>query len=586
MNLGVTSNVIAEIIDTHYTIRQVPLLFMGESYQTHQDLINLIIRSLNQRRIIQLDSTIFDYSSWSYAVFIFQHYESLKNFIPQMESTKFDLFGYYTFVINTVTDSQIFDTFNTFWKLKIIRTVLVVVNDDHPDLYFYTPYSRSSCGSPTIHHTRDPSTAQLFMQRLNNFYNCSLRLGTFQTPPFVRINSAEPNRSATVSGFEGDLVTTLSGQLNFQLNVVTPPDNGEWGEARPQNSTGLMGILQDGTADFGIGCLGIIPQRNEILQPGRPHYTSRILFAVPEGRPFTAFEKLFRPFKAVVWFTSAAIMSAFTVLVLILKFTSNTVRDFIYGNDNRTAFLNFFNVYFTGVLPRLPQRNFARTLLILWIIHCFIVRSLYQGSLFKYLQAESNQKAVETISEIEHSNLYYYIFKMSERFFQNNPRVLRRVHHLTPGNDTINVQMDALATGKLRDGVLLVTLEHLAYHNTYHLDRGFVRCTRDAVSSYPMVIYYSKRTFLVRVLNRAIGNIETAGLMNYWIRRYGNYHFFPKALDLGEPQALRNEHLAGCYECVGVLLAIGCGIFVLEVVSINRRNLDGQDKTVFLSQQM
>ncbi|XP_062539204.1 uncharacterized protein LOC134207514 [Armigeres subalbatus] len=568
MNQKVTSHLIAEIIDEYYVLQQTPILVLGDTHSSISDLISQIIRNFRQPRIVQLNSTIYGHVSWFYNVFVFRSYEYLKIFVHQLGGEDFDLFGYYTIVINEVNEEQIFNVFNTFWKLKILRVVLTAVNGDEPQLYYYTPFSDGKCDEPTIHLAKNSIPEQLFMHDLNDFQNCPLRLSTFEMPPFIRFGPSVSNRSRTVSGFEGDLVNTLTTQLNFRLEIVTPPDNADWGEVRRHNSTGMMGALQNGHADFGIGCLGIIPQRNEILQHGRPHYTSRILFAVPEGIPLSAFEKLFRPFRSAIWFTSLIITSLFAVFVLILKFTPKIVRDFIYGGQNHTPFLNYFNVYFTGVINRLPQRNFARTLLLLWIVHCFIIRSLYQGSLFKYLQADSKHKAVETMHEIEQSKLYYYIFKISERFFQNNPRVLGRVRYLKPGNNTLNVRIEALATGKLRDGVLLVTLEHLAYHNTYNLDKGFVRCTRDAISAFPMVMYYPKRTFLVRVMNRVIGSIETAGLMGYWIRRYGNYQFFPSTLDKGKAKPLRNYHLMGCYQSMAVLWAAACAIFLLEVVSV------------------
>ncbi|XP_065072759.1 uncharacterized protein LOC135697101 [Ochlerotatus camptorhynchus] len=565
---GATSQLITEIIDEYYVLRQVPLLFASEAKHIQLDLIDEIIPNLRYPRVIQLDPTVCGYSSWSYAIFFLDNYESLKTRISQLNSDRYDLFGYYTFVFYHINKTDILNTFNALWKLKIIRAVLIVVSDDKPQIYNYSPYSQNRCGKPTVQHVQNRASTELFMQHLNDFYSCPLRLGTFQSPPFVNIQSPGPNRPVVVSGFEGDLVTMLSVQLNFNLTVVTPPDNAEWGEARAQNSTGLMGVLQAGLVHFGIGCLGIIPQRNEILQPGRPHYTSRILFAVPDGLAWTSFEKLFRPFQSFVWYSFGGLIGGMAALALFLKFAPDTVRDFIYGKDSRTPFLNFFNIYYTGVLHKLPKRNFARTLLILWILHCFVVRSLYQGLLFKYLQAESNHKPVETINEIEQSDLYYYIFKMSERFFQNNSRVLSRVRLLKPGNDTINVQMDALSTRKLRDGVVLVTLEHLAYHNTLRLEKGFVRCTRDAISSYPMVIYYPKRTFLVRVLNRVIGQIETAGLMEFWVRRYGNYNFFPKMITVGQPTALSSHHLMGCYQSACVLGILACGVFALELVSV------------------
>lgn len=65
---------------------------------------------------------------------------------------------------------------------------------------------------------------------------------------------------------------------------------------RRGNSTGLMKIIQEEEVDFGVGYMAFTYDRHKYLKPGLVHYTSKVLFAVPSGRPFTAFEKMFRLF--------------------------------------------------------------------------------------------------------------------------------------------------------------------------------------------------------------------------------------------------------------------------------------------------
>lgn len=560
--IDTTATLITEIIDQYYILRQVPLLLLSQGNPIQQDLINYITRSLRYPRLIQLDSTIYDYKSFSYGVFIGGNYESFQLLVDRLNSERYDLFGYYTFVFSEVSESQIFDAFKALWKLKIIRALIVVAKDDEPNLYNYSPYSKHKCGEPTIRRIKNHTSNELFVHQLNDFHGCPINLGTFETPPFVHFHNH------SINGFEGDLATTLAGRLNFQLIIVTPPDNAQWGDPRPNNgSTGLMKLLHDETVHFGIGCLGIMPQRNEILQPGRPHYNSQVLFAIPEGRPLNSFEKLFQPFDLSVWAAEGAVICIIAAVVMILKFAPNAIRVFIYGAGNQTPFLNAINVFYTGCLHIVPRRNFARTLLILWTIHCFVMRTVYQGLLFKYLQEESNHKPIDVIDEIERSDLHYYINRNAYRFFQHNPSLLSRIRYIAPGNDSMTIALDSISSRRVRDGVILCTLEHIAYHNKHRLSMGFLRSTRDSLSSYPMVIYYPKRTFLVRVLNRMVGQIETAGLMNYWVRLYGNYHFYPQKIDVAQPIALSVQQLMGCFESICIFWIISCGVFILELLS-------------------
>uniref|UniRef100_A0A0P6IX43 Putative glutamate-gated kainate-type ion channel receptor subunit glur5 n=1 Tax=Aedes aegypti TaxID=7159 RepID=A0A0P6IX43_AEDAE len=538
---NVTSKLITEIIDEYFVFRQVPLLVVRGEDTMHLDLVDQIIGNLHKPRVIQLGPTSKNYASWFYCMFFFATYEGFVAHINVLSSEQYDLYGFYTFFFNEVTEVQIHKAFDAIWRVKILRALIIVFNDDRPQLYNYFPYNIQSCGKPKVHYITNHQSSQLYLQKLNNFYGCPITLGTFETPPFVHF------QGDTVYGFEGDLASTLARQLNFQLLVVTPPDNAQWGDPHPNGSTGLMKLLQEETAHFGVGCLGIMPQRNEILQPGRPHYNSRVLFAVPKGNRFL-------------------ICLAITV-VLTLKFAPNSVRDFIYGANNHTPLLNTINVFYTGALHRVPRRNFARTLLLLWILHCFVMRTVYQGLLFKYLQQESNRKPIDIIDDIEQSKLHYHMNKNAERFFAHKPGLSSRIRLIPPGNDSVSLALDAVSSRRVRDAVVVCTLEHIAYHNKHRLKQGFLRSSRDSLSSYPMVIYYPKRTFLVRVLDRLIGQIETAGLMNFWVQRYGNYHFFPKRVERSQPSALNVEQLMGCFECICVQWMVSCGIFVLELLS-------------------
>ncbi|EAT45394.1 AAEL003329-PA [Aedes aegypti] len=545
----------------------MPLLVIREYEPDQADLVDQVIQNLHHRRIVQLDATLIGYTTWFYGIFFCQNLSSFQKLIELFTLERYDIVGYYTFVLIEASEAEVDEVFNTVWKLKLLRTVLIVVNGDHPQLFNYSPYSNNTCGEPIVHRVQEHSSTELFIHFLNDFYGCPLKLGTFESPPFVHILSADQGRDSLIDGFEGDLVSTLAGKLNFRLVVMTPPDNAQWGVPSPNGSTGLMRILQDETVDFGVGCLGIMAQRNEILQPGRAHYNSRALFAIPEGQPYSPIEKLLRPFERTVWMVLVGQLISIAFLMLCLKFASDNVRNFIYGEGNQTALLNLFNVVYSGGLHIFPRRNFARTLLVLWIVHCFVLRTVYQGLLFRYLQDDSSHSPVDTVDGIERSTLYYHINKNSDRFFQHNPSLLKRVRYIPPGNDSMGAALDAVASRRVRDGVVLVTLEHIAYHNKHRLSRGFLRSTRDSLNGFPMVIYYPKRTFLVRVLNRVIGNIETAGLMNYWVRRYGNYHFLPAKLTMVQPKPLELQHVMGCFLFICVQWSMSCAVFGLELLS-------------------
>lgn len=557
---------IAAIIDEYYHARQTPLLVAYNSSELK--LVNQVLGSLSIPRTVQLNNVFLPgYKSWYYAIFFLNNLDSFELYVKQLRSDYFNLHGYYTFVYNDLAESQITNMFNALWELKILKALIISLHEDQPQLYSYSPYTSSKCGTPDVFRVDRATSSLLFKPQLDNFYGCALRVGTFESLPFIHFPPS-PEKQSSIEGFEGHLVTTIANKLRFKLEFVNPPDGAQWGVVRPNNgSTGLMGLLQKSEVHFGIGCLAIIADRDEILTRGTPHYTTSVVFGVPDGRRYSAFEKLFQPFDFYSWFVVFTIHGFAAVVILVLKFCPEPVRQFVYGDGNRIAFFNTVQIFYSGLTSHVPKRNFARTLLLLFLGYAFLIRSMYQGLMFKYLQADSKHKPVETVDELERSDLRYDMLLISERFFKNNPAILKRARRIHTGNDSLNAALDGIATKKNQDGAVLVTSQHIAFHNKYRLDKGFVRSTRDQLVTSPVVFYYPRKSFLVLEFNRIIGVVQTAGLMSYWVQKYGNYDFFPKEIREVRPTIMNIRSLLGCYEVCAFMTVSSILMFLIELAS-------------------
>lgn len=134
-------------------------------------------------------------------------------------------------------------------------------------------------------------------------------------------------------------------------------------------------------ANFTIGYMSTTVTRNLFMSSSYIYFTSNLVWITPPGRLTTSFEKLFKPFGIILW-SSILCMFVFGYLVIkIIKQQVKSVQVFVFGRSNTTPCLNAINVFFGGSLPRLPLRNFARTLLGLFMIYCLIIRSSYTGEL-------------------------------------------------------------------------------------------------------------------------------------------------------------------------------------------------------------
>lgn len=133
-------------------------------------------------------------------------------------------------------------------------------------------------------------------------------------------------------------------------------------------------------------------------------------FAVSPGEDIsTPLVKLLAPFSAYLWInTSLCVLLAVTIIVLTKMMTRRRRNFIIGGYINSTPILNMWNTFLGGSIgnPRFKVylSTFARSLLMIWLIGCLILRGSYGGALYYFLQREIPSSSLDTISKINESD--------------------------------------------------------------------------------------------------------------------------------------------------------------------------------------
>ncbi|XP_053699479.1 uncharacterized protein LOC128746456 [Sabethes cyaneus] len=498
---------------------------------------------------------------------------ALRKFLNHMDE-RFDTSGIFWIVLFDPNSSEKFSNqyellqhiLENFWHKQILYVFIFVISESNGvQLYSFFPYDQNVCGfvQPVL---LDWQKDRLFRSRLPQLYGCPLRIGTFENPPFIMI-AKDAQGHAYLRGIEGNLINTISKRLNFTLTIVSPPENDQWGQlGEDGNNTGLMKLLLDGSVDFGISSLGLTEKRMTLLSPGTFHFTTDLIFAVPSGRQYSAFEKLFLPLSAGTWYVVCGFLVGALITIAFVKVQKSRVQDFVFGLNIRTPTLNLLSVLFGGSSVRCPTRNFARTLLMLWTLCTLVVRTAYQGSLYKYLQAPKNFSAPSTIDAIQREGLYFYMLDIDLQYFVNYPRVFDRIRFFSHQYSATVEKMEQIGREEL-DGALLTLVDSVAFHNQVYPPEDFIQITREVVCTFPMVIYYPKHSLLKRIFDQEIKKLRTTGLMQLWASRYGNYDFLRRTKMTALTKPLSVGHLAGAFELYGVLLTLSGIVFLVEVIA-------------------
>ena len=149
-------------------------------------------------------------------------------------------------------------------------------------------------------------------------------------------------------------------------------------------------------------------QFNQIFKSlivANPHVFNTLTFAVSPGEPYTDLERFFMMFSIELWIAIIATLIIGILVTLSLTFVSKKIRNFIVGRDVQNPTLNLISIFLTGGQDRVPHRNFARFLFVLFVVWSLIIRTCHQSILFELMQADLRRPPIATLDELFESNL-------------------------------------------------------------------------------------------------------------------------------------------------------------------------------------
>lgn len=412
----------------------------------------------------------------------------------------------------------------------------------------YDPFASNDCQSAS---PRVISKGQPIVSRsLNNFHQCPLSFGAYINPPCIMCNNLICSLEE-LRGRDIVLLKTLSTALNFTTQLET---------FRLRQFTQSIALLNDGRFDAILGDFYLRHDRNQIVDASTPYFDSDIALLVPRGRPFTSLESLLKPFQPVVWALLAIIIIIALLVITIIKLQSIIIQKFVFGIDHPT--MSLVAVVYGLTLHKLPTRNFARFLLISFIVLCLIMRTLYQGSVYKFLQSDMRHKVAETIDDMVREDFKFYVLDMSSSMV-----VDERIKNssIRPINDTQRHEVFERLNDPSFKGTLLRSRQIATYlQHTNRSKYRFVIC-KEVFVHIPVVLYFQQNSFLTCAFNAKLHQLMSGGFIDYWNNELKRKS---RSKPVG-PKTLTMTHLVGIFQiwCSGCLLATMA--FIVEHVFFN-----------------
>ncbi|KAI8124066.1 Ionotropic receptor 21a [Lucilia cuprina] len=474
--------------------------------------------------------------------------------------------------------SHVKEIFRRLFNLYCTNVNVLMVVGKFPYLYTYFPFAKNKCHSsmPEFYISfRDIEKnfsgfqvkKNIFPSKVDNMFGCELSVATWQYPPYIYVDR-DPisGKFLRLHGIEGSLLSLLGELMNFKirLNVPDPPDRGD---VFPNGTaTGATKMIIEAQANITIISLMYNKIRADTMQASKGYLFVPYVMAIPQGRKMTSFERLMKPFRYIIWSCfSSSIIFGILFIYFIRYLGRSKLMDFIYGKGNRIPFTNLLAVLFgISIHGALPHKNFARYILMIFLLYTFVLRSAYSGALYILLQDGRARNTFKTINEIVDNNFTIYAFPAVEKVLKMS----------IPGANTAIVDANN-PTSKLYKRISSSSSENVALCLLDYSIRSYnqmnpnqrVEILEQTVLTTPIVFYMPRHTYIRFRTDELILRILSAGI----IGRFESYYLFysrqsqPK---IKEPVKLSFQLLFALFCIYGVLLLFSFVIFLMELLSL------------------
>ena len=314
------------------------------------------------------------------------------------------------------TTVEIARIFKISWKKFVhnINVLLVDESSQKAQLFTFLPF-QSSCDDflPVKINEFDGKSLKwsanvFFPEKFKNLRKCVIRAGTYDNVPGTIIIK-KSDGTQKLSGYEVEIIEFFGSVLKFTPQFkIFPLSTGSF--LPNKTATGLMRRAFENEVDLIFSILSLQQTRKNHLSETKSLHTDKIVLVIPQAELVNPIQKLFLTFELFTWLGLFIVIIIACIVISILKLFPRKYHSFIVGENTKTEFLNIWIILLGGTQEKLPMRNFSRYLLMMFVMFCLVMRTLYLGSLYNLLKNDISEKKLKTIDELINSNYDFYVY--------------------------------------------------------------------------------------------------------------------------------------------------------------------------------
>lgn len=252
-------------------------------------------------------------------------------------------------------------------------------------------------------------------EKFFNFHGCELvlllpapqrRTILFYVDGYAEVNDDQTNFN--IRGLTPQVFKIASKVGNF--TEAYQPVYIEYKDAYKVTPNDITIILINGTYKLPqiFLSVGSVNLANKYARMSNAFVDLDVYFVTTPAEAYSPYEKLFLPFDLETWILLILTFLIAFICIFIINCCSKSTQNLFYGDNVNEPFWNVIRIFFGISQTQLPEKNFARFILALFILFCLIFRTCYQNKLFEFTTSEPRRPPPKTIEDLIDRNYNVY----------------------------------------------------------------------------------------------------------------------------------------------------------------------------------
>lgn len=357
-------------------------------------------------------------------VILIGSFDSFPRLDDILTDTQFNFDGFFLIVCSNINRNQINSMFRRLWEKFIYNvSLLSCCSNGLVTLQTFMPFNGENCFDTNMveinvfhQETKKWQTKDFFPRKLENLHSCPIRFVSYEYAPAVMAKKFK-NGSFTLSGCDIDFLKGLKNVLNFTVNLNFLET---WGVLF-ENGTGTGGhkLLLENASDVTIGWGFYSYSKSFYISSSQEYFIVPMGFIIPYARSFSSFEKLFIPFQLKVWILFTLVIVLAILVILFVEGRGKRFRRIFIGDQVKHPLMEMLVALFGGSSHVVLRKHSQRYLLMIFLLFCLVMRTLYQSGLFKFMQSDQKGNEVTSINEMIDERFTIYSYQAYEPVWRN-----------------------------------------------------------------------------------------------------------------------------------------------------------------------